>query len=57
MVEPFYNGQARIETHCGALQVIDEQNDRLLTLREDRGRGQKTEDKIVQELGAGAVDL
>ena len=34
MVEPFYNGQARVERHDGALEVIDERGDTLVALRE-----------------------
>lgn len=36
MVEPFYNGQARVETHGGALEVIDEQGNTLVKLRPSR---------------------
>lgn len=33
MVEPFYNGQARVETEAGALEVIDPSGATLVTLR------------------------
>lgn len=33
MVEPFYNGQARVETRNGALMIIDEAGNALVTLR------------------------
>lgn len=36
MVEPFYNGQARVETHEGALEVIDEAGQTLVQLRPPR---------------------
>ncbi len=35
-VEPFYNGQARVERFDGGLEVIDEQGQRLLELRSAR---------------------
>ena len=33
-VEPFYNGVARVETHSGALILINEQGEKIGTLRE-----------------------
>jgi hypothetical protein len=33
MVEPFYNGQARVERHDGGLAVIDERGERVVELR------------------------
>lgn len=36
MVEPFYNGQARVETHEGSLEVIDERGNTVLQLRPPR---------------------
>ena len=33
MVEPFYNGQARVECIDGALEIIDEYGDKVLELR------------------------
>ena len=34
MVEPFYNGQARVEGHDGSLSVIDEEGQEIIGLRE-----------------------
>lgn len=38
-VEPFYNGQARVETYDGGLEVIDEAGNTLVTLRSPRDSG------------------
>jgi hypothetical protein len=35
-VEPFYNGQARVERFDGALEVIDESGEPVLQLRPPR---------------------
>ena len=39
MVEPFYNGQARVEREDGALEIIDERGDALVELRAPLPRG------------------
>ena len=33
MIEPFYNGQARVETHANGLEVIDEAGATIGVLR------------------------
>ncbi|MRG91564.1 methyltransferase [Polyangium spumosum] len=46
-VEPFYNGQARVERHDGGLEVIDERGDPIVELRPAR----------TSELAALSADL
>ncbi|VEN74736.1 Methyltransferase (fragment) [Candidatus Desulfarcum epimagneticum] len=47
MIEPFYNGQARVETKQGALWIIDENGGKLHALRDERDPFQELSDDLV----------
>jgi len=47
MIEPYYNGQARVETNQGALLVIDEKGMELHRLRDERNAFHELSEDLV----------